>query len=122
MRHVVVSVFAMLWLLLEGCSWTDKRGTHHLIVGIGFGVVTTTNRPGVDVWDSHILGAEADLNGVGVGLMGHHRVVIDPQMASNVVVSIQAKSFGLTVKSFDPYSKNTTNIETKAVAGSKIKL
>ena len=41
-----------------GCSWTDKNGTHHLIVGIGFGVVTTTNRAGVDVYDARVLGGE----------------------------------------------------------------
>jgi hypothetical protein len=106
-------------LLLGGCAWTDKSGTHHLIVGIGFGVITTTNRPGVDVWDSHVLGAEAGPSGFGVGWMGHNRVVLDPVLASNVVVSIQARHFGVTVKNFDPYSKNTTNIQTKSVSDSK---
>lgn len=94
-------------LLLYGCSWTDSSGTHHLIVGVGFGVITTTNRAGVEVRDSRVLGAEVDPDGGGIGWMRHHRVAIDPALASNVVVSVKASPFGLTVKNFDPYSVNT---------------
>ena len=95
---------ALCLAVFSGCCWTDKHGTHHLIVGLGFGVITTTNRVGVDVRDSRILGAEIGPDGVGVGWAQHHRVAIDPAMASNVVVSIKANPFGLTVKNFDPYS------------------
>lgn len=95
-----------LSLLCTGCSWTDKGGTHHLIVGIGFGVITTTDRVGVDVRDSRVLGAEIGSDGVGVGWMRHHRAVIDPAIASNTIVSIKANPFGLTIKNFDPYSTN----------------
>lgn len=103
------------WLLLlvfsvlaqTGCSWTDAHGTHHLIVGLGFGVVTTTNRPGVDVYDARVLGALAGPDGAGVGWMQQHRVAIDPVLASNVVVSIHATPGSVTVKSFDPYTGMT---------------
>lgn len=95
-----------------GCSWTDKGGTHHLVVGIGFGVITTTNCPGVDVYDSRVLGGEFGPNGVGLGWMQHHRVTIDPALASNVVVSIKSSHLGITVKNFDPYQTNTNVINT----------
>jgi hypothetical protein len=90
-----------------GCSWTDAGGTHHLIVGVGFGIITTTNRVGVEVRDSRVLGGEIGSDGVGLGWMQHHRVVIDPALASNVVVSVKASRMGITVRNFDPYSSNT---------------
>lgn len=95
-----------LSLLGGGCSWTDRHGTHHLIVGFGLGVVTTTNRPGVDVYDGRVLGALAGPHGAGVGWMQQHRVQIDPLLASNVVVSIRANPGGLTVTHFDLVSTN----------------
>jgi hypothetical protein len=93
---------------LAGCSWTDKNGTHHLIVGLGFGVVTTTNMPGVDVWDSRVLGALAGPNGASVGWMQQHRLAIDPLRASNVVISIKATPCSLTVRNFDFRQTNVT--------------
>ena len=102
----MVGVSAMAWFS-SGCAWTDAGGTHHLIVGIGFGVITTTNRTGVDVLDSRVLGAEIGPDGIGVGWMRHHRVAIDPALASNVVVSVKVNSFGLTVTNFDPYPIET---------------
>jgi len=90
--------------LLTSCAWTDKNGTHHLIVGVGFGIVTTKNDPGVDIMDSRILGAEIGSFGGGVGWMQRHRVTIDPELASNVVVSVNANPFGMTVTNFNPYS------------------
>lgn len=92
----------MFALLSTGCSWTDRHGTHHLIVGLGFGLVTTTNRPGVNVYDARVLGAAAGPDGAGVGWMQHHRVQIDPARASNVVISIHARPGGLTVTNFEP--------------------
>lgn len=89
--------------VLCGCSWTDSSGTHHLIVGVGFGIITTTNKPGLEVQDSHVLGAEGGLEGAGIGWIQHHRIIIDPALASNVVVSVNANPFGLMVKNFDPY-------------------
>jgi hypothetical protein len=99
---------------VAGCSWSDRSGTHHLIVGIGFGVITTTNRPGVEVWDSRVLGGEIGPDGAGMGWLQHHQVAIDPALASNVVVSVKANPFSLTVKNFDPYSVNT-NIQQNPI-------
>jgi hypothetical protein len=97
---------------LAGCSWTDTGGTHHLIVGVGFGIITTTNCPGVDVCDTHILGGEFGPHFVGIGWLRHHQVDIDPPNASNVVVSVKAGHMGITVKNFDPYSINTNLNQT----------
>jgi hypothetical protein len=100
-----------------GCSWTDAGGTHHLIVGLGLGIITTTNCTAVDVRDSRVLGGEIGPDGVGIGWVQHHRVAIDPARASNVVVSVKANPFGLTIKNFDPYStdhsKTNQTEETK---------
>jgi hypothetical protein len=110
------NILSVIWLLasslvLSGCSWTDSGGTHHLIVGLGFGIITTTNRSGVEVRDSRVLGGEIGPDGVGLGWMQHHRVAIDPAVASNVVISIKASRMGITVKNFDPYSSNTNTVK-----------
>lgn len=97
-----------LTLMFAGCSWADRHGTHHLIIGLGFGVVTTTNRAGLEVYDSRVIGATAGPAGSGVGLVQQHRVAIDPALASNVVTSIRANPWSLTIKNFDPFSTNTT--------------
>jgi hypothetical protein len=89
-----------------GCSWTDQGGTHHLIVGIGFGVITTTNRVGVEVRDSRILGGEFGPDTIGLGWMEHHSTSIDPAIASNVVISVKASGMNVTIKNFDPYGSN----------------
>jgi hypothetical protein len=109
-RRLVLGTAALL--LLTGCYWTDTTGTHHLVVGIGFGIITTTNRPGVEVFDSRILGGQFGPDRVGVGLMRHHSLLLDPALASNVVVSVKASPFGLTVKNFDPYSEARTYTTT----------
>ena len=97
---------------LPAC-WSDKSGTHRLIVGIGFGIITTTNRPGVDVRDSHILGGEIGPDGFGVGWMNRHRVAIDPLLASNAVVSVKANPFGLTIKNYPVNGDDTTVLNSK---------
>ncbi len=91
-------------MIISGCAWTDKNGTHHLIVGLGFGIVTTKSETGVDVMDSRILGAEIGSYGCGIGWMQRHRVSIDPESAPNVVVSVDRNPFSLTVKNFNLYS------------------
>ena len=98
---------------VTGCSWTDKHGTHHLIVGVGFGLITTTNRPGVDVYESAVLGAAAGPDGAGIGWMRHHRVQIDPEMASNVVISIKSTPGKLTITNYAPFwCTNTVHNDT----------
>ena len=98
---------AVLLAGAAGCTWTDGRGTHQLIVGVGFGIITTTNRPGVDVSDTRLLGAMAGPGGASAGWMLHHQVEINPVIASNVVISIQTGHGGITVKNFNPYTVNT---------------
>ena len=65
--YLAILPILALSMALSGCSWTDDGGTHHLIVGVGFGIITTTNRPGVEVHDSRILGGEFAPNSLGVG-------------------------------------------------------
>lgn len=105
MKKAILLTFSAL-TLYAGCSWTDKGGTHHLIVGVGFGVITTTNRAGVEVRDSRILGGEFGPDTVGLGWMEHHRTAIDPMLASNVVISVKASGMNVTIKNFDPYGTN----------------
>jgi len=100
-----------------GCSWTDRHGTHHLILGLGFGVVTTTNRPGVDVYDSAVLGAALGPDGGGIGWMRRHRVQIDPQRASNVVISIKSTPGGLTITNYAPFWCCTNHAENPNLEG-----
>ena len=100
-RLLAISLVCLV--LVTGCSWTDKHGTHHLIVGVGFGLVTTTNRAGVDVYDSAVLGAAVGPDGAGVGWMRHHRVQIDPKLASNVVISIKSTPGNLTITNYAPF-------------------
>jgi len=89
-----------LWCA-TGC-WTDARGNkHHLIVGIGFGVITTTNRPGVTVSDSRVLGVQLGPDTLGAGYLSRQRIIIDPVLASNVVMSVKANPFDLTVTHHD---------------------
>ena len=105
-KHLLLAVLPALLLVSAGC-WTDKHGTRHrLIVGIGFGVITTTNQPGVEVSDSRVLGLQLGPDMVGAGYLSRHRVVIDPEIASNVVVSVKANPFDFTVTHYD---RNATN-------------
>jgi hypothetical protein len=97
-----VALAALTVMLLGGCSWTDVHGTHHLIVGLGFGVLTTKNSGGVGALNGQVLGATAWSDGVAVGWIQHHSVIIDPVLASNAVVSINAASFGITITNFQP--------------------
>jgi len=106
-RWFFAGCIALAVTFWSGCSWTDHGGTHHLIVGLGFGIVTTTNRTGVEVRDDRVLGAMIGPDGGGVGWLRRHRVAIDPEKASNTVVSIKATPLALTVKNFDPYFTNT---------------
>ena len=105
---ICLGFFAVSSLFLTSCTWSDGSGTHHLIVGVGFGIITTTNRAGVDVQDFRTIGAEFGSQGVGLGLMRHHRVNIEPG-ASNVVVSVKSTPFGLSVSNFDPFATNQHN-------------
>ena len=106
LRVFVRIVACMVPLLITGCRWTDANGTHHLIVGIGFGVITTTNRPGVEVSDSRVLGVQLGPDTVGAGYLSRQRVIIEPVLASNVVISVPANPFDLTVTHFDMNSTN----------------
>jgi hypothetical protein len=105
-RFLTYTLFGFLFLTTAGCSWTDRNGTHHLIVGIGFGMITTTNRAGLEIYESQALGAQISRDGAGIGLMRHHRTIFDPAHASNLVVSINGRFLKSRVRIFDP---NTTN-------------
>lgn len=103
LQWLVSAMFVGLSASGAGCSWKDSRGTHYLVLGVGFGVITHTNTAGVEVIDSRLLGAHASPYASGVGWMQHHRVMIDPALASNVVISIGATPWSMTVSNFDPH-------------------
>jgi hypothetical protein len=98
--HYSLCLILLCALSSGGCSWTNKSGTHYLIVGIGFGVITTTNRPGIDVFNTRIAGMAIAPSGVDLGLMNRHRVEIDPVFASNVVLSVKLSTGNLTIKNY----------------------
>jgi hypothetical protein len=84
-----------------GCAvpWTAKDGTrHHLVVGLGW--VRTGTQPGIAAQDIRSLGLVASRDVGVVGLTTIHRIELDPQMASNAVVSIRRGSHGLTLTNF----------------------
>ena len=111
-RPVVLST--LLAAFAGGCTWTDKGGTHYLVLGLGIGVMTSTNAPGVQVSESRILGAEISPHLSGVGLLQSHRVEIDPSLTNNVVVSVNSHNGFLTVSNFNPYETYTNVfIQTK---------
>lgn len=89
--------------LLAGCAWTDHHGVRHtLVIGVGYVSQATTN--GVSASDLGAVGITWD-RGVTIGLVRSHHVEIDPNTASNAVVSIRAAPFSLEVKSLDPYGE-----------------
>ena len=100
-------VVALTAGMLAGCTWTDRRGVQHtLIIGVGHVSRVATN--GMTALDVRALGFVCD-PGVHLGLVQTHQVEIDPNVASNAVISIKASPFSLTVKNFNPYEPNHTN-------------
>lgn len=97
--------------LLCGCSWTDRHGTHHLILGLGFGIVTSTNDVGVEVRDMRVLGAVVGPEGFGAGYVQRHRVVINPALSSNVILSVRATPCSLTVSNISINDSQLKDIE-----------
>ncbi len=88
---------ALCWLLLASvgtvatsCSWNDRHGTHHLILRVGFGLITTTNRAGVDASDAQVLGLAVGHGTVSSGWVHQRTVQIDPGLASNLVISVSS--------------------------------
>jgi len=104
-------VFGLLLLGgVVGCSWSDKYGTHHLVIGIGFGEFTSnTNNPAVQVSESRIAGAELGPGFSGLGLIQHHRVEIAPDLTNNIVIKINSHHGVLSVTNFNPH-ETFTNI------------
>lgn len=94
---------------LGGLGWTDETGVHHTVI-IGFGMVSHTNGP-VTALDVRGLGLVLD-RGISAGLVQRHEVMIDPAIASNVVVSIQATPLTMTVKNYDLRLTNITGKPT----------
>jgi hypothetical protein len=100
--------------LVTGCSWTDRHGTRHVAI-VGFGIVSVTNQQGALVQDVRGIGLVVD-ESVNLGLVQRHRVEIDPNYATNLVVSVKATPLGLVLKNFEAnYSSamnSTNNITT----------
>ena len=97
-------LLGMIMTSMIGCTWQGPNGTNHLIFGVGFVLITTTNKAGLDARQTTGIGALAGSEGVGLGFMSYHRVMIDPEAASNVVVSIKTHPGSMTVKNFDSFS------------------
>jgi hypothetical protein len=81
--------------------------SHHLVIGIG--MVSTKEQQGVSVEDARILGLMIGKGGFNAGIGQQHTVEIDPNTASNTVISIRATPFSLTVTNFSIHDTNQTN-------------
>ena len=88
-----------------GCAWTDRNGTRHVAI-IGFGIVSVTNQQGAAVQDVRGVGIVVD-EGVTLGFVQRHRVMIDPNYATNLVLAIRATPFELTVTNYNTFSPGT---------------
>ena len=112
--HFLKTAFCFLFAFTQvgcaGISVHSEKGTTHRII-IGIGVVSTGQQPGVSVQDCRALGLVCGQGGLQAGLSQQHDVAIDPKIAEDVVISIRATPFSLTVTNFNPYPPNhpTTN-------------
>ncbi len=98
--RLLTSLLAIAILaFLTGCAWTDRHGTRHVAI-IGFGIVSVTNQQGAVVQDVRGLGLVLD-HSINLGLVQRHRVEIDPNYATNLVLAIHATPFELNVKNFN---------------------
>lgn len=104
---------ASLWFA-TGCTWHDARGTHRWFVGLGLGVISTTNAPGVNVHQCSGIGLLVGPDAGGLGLFQTHRVVLDPRVASNTVVSSCATPTSITLTHFDPAWSPQLSVEPTA--------
>ena len=106
--HCGLLIAVLIASLLIGCSGVpihSQSGTTHYVI-LGLGVVSLREQKGVSVTDGGALGLIAGRSGLTAGIGQQHDVRIDPTMASNVVISISATPFSLTVTNFDPYWTN----------------
>ena|SRR6266850_3884688 len=100
----------LISVLLPGCTWTSKGGVRHTFI-LGVGLVSRAATNGVTAVDVRSVGLTVN-NGITVGLTQEHNVEVDPNVASNAVVSIKVTPFSMTVKNFNPY-ESPTNHQTR---------
>lgn len=96
-----VLIFSVLFINLSGCAWTDDSGIRHTLI-VGLGYVSQASSSGINVSDVGALGVAYD-QGLGIGLVRNRRVGIDPNIATNAIISIKATPFSLNVKNINPY-------------------
>ena len=90
---------SILLLLLTGCSWIDSKGVKHSLI-IGLGYVSQADATGIEVTDFGAAGIALD-QGVSIGLMRKTSVEINPNTASNAIVSVKASPFSLNIRKID---------------------
>jgi hypothetical protein len=102
-------ICSILLFLLQGCSWVDSNGINHTLI-IGFGYVSQASATGISAADMTVAGIAFD-HGISLGLMKKMRVEINPNTASNAIVSIKAAPFSLAVKNFNQNENFTQSKE-----------
>lgn len=100
-------VLVALALFHAGCArdihgtawgWTATNGVQHAMI-LGFGWVSLTNGP-ASALDVKAAGLVLD-RGISAGFVQRHEISIDPERASNIVVSIRSTPFSMSVRHWD---------------------
>ena len=103
----VALLFASLLIGCSGIPLHSKNGTTHYVI-LGLGIVSVKEQKGVSVVDGLALGLMAGKGGFTAGIGQHHDLEIDPNTATNVIISIASTPFSLAVTNFDPYCTNSS--------------
>ena len=73
----------------QGCSWRGQSGVHHTLV-LGIGLVSYKEDPGLSVQNLNLLGTTLDRTGVQAGAIFRHTVMINPNKANDLLLSVNA--------------------------------
>ena len=108
--------FGIALILLSGgcCRWTDKEGTHHvLIIGAGLVSINNSNPSAATITSKRIVGLAADGNSIAAGYSSSLTTAI-PSGAEDVRIEVSKHRFAPLTIEVQKAQLNQTNI-TKGV-------
>lgn len=108
-RSGLLAVIPLVGAVLCGCSWTDRRGPHHLV--LGFGIVTSTNEVGVEVPDTRVMGERGWTGRVRCGIRAAPPRGDHPAMSFNVILTVCSTSSSLMVSNLSITGSQPKDIE-----------
>ncbi len=71
----------------------------------------------MSVQDSRGLGLLVEPGSLNAGWVQRHTVVIDPKIAPDVILSVDARPLSLTVESFNPYATRERSTDQQKTTG-----